>query len=73
MVVGAYPATEKIVRKLNILTFLLSRRIIFFPGTGSSITQTRPGEAKLDTKTKTERAVVVASIEGRHIGPCKGK
>jgi len=28
---------------------------------------------KLDTKTPKERAVVVASIEGRHTGPCKGK
>ncbi len=28
---------------------------------------------KMDTKTKTERAVVVANIEGRHTGACKGK
>ena len=28
---------------------------------------------KLDTKTKTERAIVIANIEGRHAGPCKGK
>jgi hypothetical protein len=28
---------------------------------------------KLDTKTKTERAIVVANIEGRRTGPCKGK
>ena len=28
---------------------------------------------KMDTKTPDERAVVVANVEGRHIGPCKGK
>ena len=28
---------------------------------------------KLDTKTTTEHAVVVAKVEGVHTGPCKGK